>query len=130
MAGIRIHHTNLKDCTLVVRHPGGGRPSGAPAGAVRRPKDYHIHLDANGDSIVSETVWLRLQEAQRGGSPHQFVVLNEVPDPPDLIVGDATAQRKVRTFVQTPDGVRDAELQSIAQTFAPRGITPRITPSQ
>jgi hypothetical protein len=122
MAGIRIHHPTLADCTLIVRHPGGGQ---------RKAKDYHIHLDSEGDTIVSETVWQRLQEAKGSGqSPHAFIVLNEVPDPPDLVVGDPSATREVRTFVQTPDGVEDAELLSIAQSFAPRGVTPRISPSR
>lgn len=126
MAGLRIHHTTLKDCTLVVRHPGGPRPGGGQ----RRPKDYHIHLDSNGDTIVSETVWLRLQEANKGQTKkHEFVVLNEVPDPPDIVVGDTSAGIR-RTFRQDETGeIRDAEIQSVAQSFAPRGVKARITPS-
>lgn len=119
MAGVRIHHPELTNCTLLVPHPGGNG---------RRAKDYHIHLDSNGDSIVSETIWQRLQEAKASGlSGHSFVVLNEVPDPPRLVVGDPDAH-KTRTFRQAGDGVNEADLQSIAQSFAPKGVTPRISP--
>lgn len=120
MAGIRIHHPSLTNCTLLVGHPGKGK---------RKAKDYHIHLDSDGNSIVSETVWQRLQEAKQSGkSPHAFIVLNEVPDPPDILVGDTGATADIPVFRQAPSGeVEDAELLSIAQTFAPRGVKPRIT---
>lgn len=126
MSGLRIHHTSVTDATLIVRHPGGGK--GNPN---RKPKDYYVHLDSNGDTIVSETVWQRLQQAFRGQTL-PFVVLNEVPDPPDLIVGDPNAgQRFERAFRLDQDGeVRDSDLQSIAQSFAPRGVRPRITPKK
>lgn len=120
MAGIRIHHTSLKDCTLIVQHPGG---------KGRKAKDYHVHLDSNGDTIVSEAVWQRLQQATRGKkSEHSFVVLNEVPDPPDLLVGNSSAGHVERTFREDGDGeIREADIQAIAQSFAPRGVKPRIT---
>lgn len=120
MGGLRIHHPDLRACVLLVPHPGDPVTG-------RRPKDYHITLDADGDCIVSETVWRRLEEARGSGlSPHQFMVLNEVPDPPKIIVGGAPAER-VRTFRQQPNGVSDAALLSIAQQYAPPGLRPRIT---
>lgn len=81
MPGVRIHHPTLTNAVLIVPHPGD------PA-TGRRPKDYHVRLDSNGDAIVSETVWDRLQQARGSGlSDHAFIVLGEVADPPPLIVG-------------------------------------------
>jgi hypothetical protein len=130
MAGIRIHHTSLKDCTLIVHHPGRQGQGQGQGNPNRKPKDYHVHLDSEGNTIVSETVWQRIQQATRGAkAEHSFVVLNEVPDPPDLVVGNPNAGQHVeRTFRMDQDGeVRDSDLQAIAQQFAPKGVKPRIT---
>jgi hypothetical protein len=65
---------------MLVPHPGEIRSRfGKTLNKGRKPKDYRIQLDADGNCIVSETVWKRLQEA--GGN---FIVLNEVPDPPNI----------------------------------------------
>jgi hypothetical protein len=105
--GVRIHHPTLTSCTLLVPHPGD--PS-----TGRQPKDYHLRLDGHGDAIVSETVWRRLVEARTSGlSAHDFLVLNEVPDPPAQSVGDVQAEIR-RTYRQvnsalaevTPPGAR------------------------
>lgn len=123
MAGLRIHHPELRDCKLLVPHPGDARTG-------RKPKDYHITIDSEGNAIVSETVWMRLQQARASNlSPHAFLLLNEVADPPMQMVGDI-AGREVRTFRQTPEGVSDAQLLSIAQKLAPPGLAPRITTSK
>lgn len=119
MGGIRIHHGELRNCVLLVPHPGDPRTG-------RRPKDYRITLDGDGDCIVSETVWRRLEEARGSGlSPHAFIILNEVADPPAIRLGapgeTAGNAGKVRTYRQTPDGVTDEELLSIAQQVAKGG---------
>lgn len=124
MPGIRIHHPTLRGCTLLVPHPGDPRTG-------RKPKDYHIHLDENGDALVSETVWRRLQEAQASGlSAHGFIVLNEVPDPPTLVMSAEQPGVKRRTFRVEHDGkareVVDDDLRAVTQRFAPKGVTPRI----
>lgn len=121
MPGIRIHHPEARDVVLLIPHPGDPETG-------RAPKDYHIHVDADGYSIVSETVWRRLEEARGSGlSPHQFLVVNEVPDPPALVISQAEAAPLKRVMVQTPDGIKEARLQEAAQLFAPRGVTARIT---
>lgn len=121
MAGIRIHHPSLRSCVLLIPHPGD-------ANTGRNPKDYHIHLDEEGDSIVSTTVWMRLRQARDSGlSPHEFIVLNEVVNPPMIMMDENTAPRKVVVYRQHSDGVSDTELLAVAQRFAPKGIAPRIT---
>jgi hypothetical protein len=122
MAGVRIHHPTERDCTLLIPHPGDPRTG-------RRPKDYYIHVDADGDAIVSDTVWRRLVEARGSGlSPHGFIALNEVVDPPALMLSQDRPGPQKRTLRQAPDGrIVDQQLHTIAQQFAPRGITPRIT---
>lgn len=78
MPGLRIHHPTHRNCIMLVTHPGELKSRfGKTLNKGRKPKDYRIQLDNDGNCIVSETVWKRLQEA--GAS---FIVLNEVPDPP------------------------------------------------
>jgi hypothetical protein len=111
MSGLRIHHPTLRDVVLVIPHPGNAQG--------RRPKDYHIHIDNDGDAIVSETVWMRLEEARGSGlSPHKFLLMNTVLDPPTLVIGDGAPTERKRMYRQ---------MQDIAQEFAPDGVVPRIT---
>lgn len=119
MAGIRIHHPQLSSCILLVSHPGDPRTG-------RRAKDYPIHLDSEGDSIVSETVWRRLREADAAGQRHGFIVLNEVPDPPTLMIHQAGPVERRRELRLDGDRVVDPDLVRAAQVFAPAGIRPRI----
>lgn len=99
MAGVRIHHPTLTNAVLIVPHPGD------PA-TGRRPKDYHVRLDSDGNAIVSETVWDRLEQARASGlSEHAFIVLGEVKNPPDLIVGGEP--ERVPALLQEGDIVRE-----------------------
>lgn len=91
MAGIRIYHPVLRSHILRVPHPGDERTG-------RRPKDYFIQLDAEGNCIVSETVWMRLEEARLSGfSQHGLAVLNVVERPPCLQVGNDHGSLPVST---------------------------------
>lgn len=118
MSGIRIHHPSLRSCVLLVPHPGG---------SGRGSKEYHIHLDADGNSIVSLTVWSRLVEARNLGSPHAFMVLNEVFVPPTLVLARDGNGLSSRVYRQRSDGIATTDLVAVAQQFAPKGIVPRIT---
>lgn len=122
MPGLRIHHPTARSVILLVPHPGDPKTG-------RRPKDYHIHLDAHGDAIVSTTVWGRLVEAEASGlSPHGFIVLNEVADPPTLVMSAAGRAELRPAHVQGSDGaVHDVAMQAVAQKFAPKGVKARIT---
>lgn len=85
MSGIRIHHVSERNCRLLIHHPGEIRQGLFKViNKGRKPKDYPINLDNGGNAIVSETVWMRLQEA---GAAKHFIVLNEVPNPPTLVMG-------------------------------------------
>lgn len=114
--GLRIHHPIERDVILLIP-----LPAKTPEGS---PKDIHIHLDEEGDSIVSEGVWEELLEAKRSGlSAHEFIVLNEVLDPPTIIAGPRVPNQEKRTRVERrPGTIYDAELQAIAQQFAPNGL--------
>lgn len=114
MSGLRIHHPELRNCQLVIFHPG------TPATATTRgrgAKNYHIDIDNDGYAIVSETVWMRLQEAFKGGAHHSFTLINEVADPPTLHIGWGETEEK-RIYQQIND---------VAREFAPDGVVPRIT---
>lgn len=111
MAGIRIHHPTARSCKLLVHHQGEIKVNlFRTVNKGRSPKDYHITLDSEGNCIVSEKVWQRLQEAQAN-----FIVLNEVPDPPTQYVSNRD------TEVFTPAVVR--EVEGALRQLAPPGIT-------
>jgi len=114
MSGLRIWHPTLRNCVLIVPHPGNAQG--------RKPKDYHINIDNEGNAIVSERVWQRLEEARRSGlSPHDFWLMNEVLDPPTLRIGINDEQ------VETERKRIYKQVQAVAQEFAPNGVVPRIT---
>lgn len=109
--GIRIHHPNPEvwGQTVIVPHPGDPRSG-------RKPKDYHIRLDSDGNCIVSATVWRRLEEARGCGlSPHKFTVVNVVGEPPTQVMGGRPESR--RLFRQEQEALRE---------IAPNGVKPRV----
>ena len=115
MSGLRIHHPTLRNCVLIVPHPGNK--------TGRKAKDYHVHIDNEGDSIVSNVVWGRLMEAKQSGlAQHEFILMNTVLEPPTLVIGFNTEvgpdQEEKRMYKQIMD---------VAQEFAPQGVVPRIT---
>ena len=113
--GIRIHHPTLSSCMLLIPHPGRKDVNG---NVLRRPKDYHIRLDANGDCIVSETVWDFLKEARDTGfTSHEFIIVNTVSDPPAQVVGQAGPADEQRIYKQIQDAIEE---------IAPPGIKPRV----
>jgi hypothetical protein len=91
MSGLRIHHPTLRGCKLIVEHP-------------RKP--YHIRIDDDGFCIVSETIWVRLQEAAVANGQPQFTLVNEVLEPPVQTLFDPNA-RVYRTFKQVGSEVVD-----------------------
>lgn len=111
MAGIRIHHIELRDCTFLIHHPGEIKTFFRTKNRGRKPKDYHIRLDYDGNCIVSETVWTRIQEA---GSGNKFVIINEVLQPPTLHVG-----LKEGTY-DTPAVYK--EIEGAVREIAPPGV--------
>lgn len=78
MPGVRIHHATLRNAVILIRHPGEIKKTFKTYNKGRKPKDYRIQLDNEGNCIVSEVVWKRLQEA----GAKDFIILNEVADPP------------------------------------------------
>lgn len=122
--GLRIHHPTERDVILLIPIP-AKRPD---LGGI--PKDIRIHLDENGDSLISEGVWEELMLAKRVGlSAHEFVVLNEVSDPPTLLAGPGLSKLvPKRTLVEKKPGLNlDTDLQAVAQQFAPKGLKAQIT---
>lgn len=89
-------------------------------GATRAAKDYVIALDSAGRSIVSATVWKRLQEAQAVDSNPRFNLVSEIPDPPTGYAGpggdNATTTLPVRK--QIDGALRDIAPPGVKVTFA------------
>lgn len=111
--GIKIHHNELRNCTLVIAHPGD-------ASTGRKPKDYFVPIDSEGNSLVSETVWMRLEQARESGvSPHTFFIIGDTENPPPINLGfgmSPTAQQQ-EVYRQMQDAIEE---------IAPPGVQPRI----
>lgn len=114
MPGVRIHHATERNCVLLVPHPGEIKGLIRTRNRGRKPKDYRIELDNEGNAIVSDTVWRRLQEAGAN-----FIVLNEVPNPPSQIVGFVDGE------VATPAVKK--EINRAIRDIAPAGVTTYVT---
>ena len=121
MPGIRIHHPLLRSCVCIVPHPGDRRTG-------RRAKDYPITLDDDGNCIVSEVVWRRLQEARKSQlSTHNFIVLNAVENPPPIGIGWGPEKAQMIPTYREEHNHLVAAARRAAQRLAPKGIRPRIT---
>lgn len=99
MPGLRIHHPTHRNCIMQIPHPGEFKRNKKLYNKGRRPKDYQITLDNDGNAIVSETVWMRLQEADTS-----FIVLNEIKDPPSQLVGFVEGRVKVPAIYKEIQG--------------------------
>lgn len=122
--GLRIHHPTARSVVFLVPVP-ALRPD---LGGI--DTDIPIHLDENGDSIVSEGVWDELLRAKSSGySDHEFVILNEIDNPPTIMMGPGlSGSQPMRTLrEQQPGTMYESELQVIAQQFAPSGFKAQIT---
>lgn len=107
MAGVRIHHPTLRSCTFIIWE--AEHTSTGSQGGIRKAKKRPLMIDDNGDTVVSETVWRRLEEAYAAGrTQERFIVLNEVPDPPKLQIGNVSSSNEpMPTFeAQVGDAIR------------------------
>lgn len=125
MPGIRLHHRTLRagegaKLTFVVELP-------RPEGSVWQPKAcshcqkthdekcLHLHLDSNGDVIVGTKTWRTWKSHLELAG---FCLLNEVPKPPDLLIGAVPKDKD-----------RIVELRLNGHTDAPK-IAPSLTAYQ
>lgn len=108
MSGLRIHHPTLRNAVLRVPVPAKSARGAA--------KDIHVTIDPDGYSLVSEGVWNELQRAKAHGADHAFLIVNEVPDPPTLRIGDGVENHR-RTYRQEHDALRE---------LAPVGLAARV----
>lgn len=114
MSGLRIHHLTERNCLLLVPHPGEIRGLFRTRNRGRKPKEYHIRLDNEGNCIVSETIWNRLQEVGAN-----FIILNEVIDPPVQTLGFLDG------IVETPSVKK--EVNRAIKEIAPPGAKTYVT---
>jgi hypothetical protein len=79
VSGVRLHHHTKRNTIVEIPHPGRSTAHG--------PKIYRLTFDQDGDTIVSPTVFARVMEAfALLNLPPTFMVLNEVSEPPALII--------------------------------------------
>lgn len=123
MPGLRLRHPTEKNKTLIVPHPGGGEVN-------PRPKDYHIRLDGEGFTIVSEVVYKGLQECEAFGYDHQLVFVNEVDNPPTQGVGIGGAPPEsvpdFRRVGTTREGMPSSIEKMKRSGIIPEGVTARV----
>ncbi len=122
MPGLRLHHPTAKNTTLIIPHPGGGTIN-------QYPKDYHIRMDNEGNTIVSKTVYDGLQECTAFGFDHKLAYVNEVAKPPTQGVGfqpqkEAPNIERVGTTREgSPSYIENLKRDGII----PPGVTPKVT---
>jgi len=103
MSGVRIHHPTHKNCIMLVPHPGEFRRGLKIYNKGRKAKDYRIVLDAEGNCIVSETIWQRLQEAKA-----PFIILNTVENPPPQYLNMREGTYEIpATYRQLQDAIKE-----------------------
>ena len=122
MPGLRLHHPTLTDTTLIVPHPGGGE-------ICPGPKDFHIRIDSEGNTIVSETVWRGLQECKGYGFDHQLAYVNEVANPPTQGIGfqPPTEQPNIERVGTIREGSPSFIEKMKREGIIPKGVEPTIT---
>ena len=87
MPGVRVHHPTLRSGRYTVETPRQqyGVPYACPiCKRLHYYKAHHIELDDNGNGIVSEGVLEELRYAGMAG----LEIVNEVPKPPPVTIGD------------------------------------------
>lgn len=100
MPGVRLLHATARNCVVTIEHPQRPIPSMlCPTCNVRHTlKTYHLWLDDSGGTIVSETVYRRLQEC---GLPN-LAVESEVVKPPTQTIGFNRQTRKLEVVRARP----------------------------
>ena len=117
---VRIHHPTVRSTTFWLHEEGGVTPEG-----VRRfPKSRPLDLDADGNTIVVDGVWQRICEgAAAGRLINEFIVLNEVKDPPDQRVRVGVPLDHGELMPQVEQRIADA-IRAIAPAVRSVSITP------
>lgn len=97
MAGVRLHHPTMRSTVLAVELD---QPYPVPyicplCTSVHMNKVIHLHLDSEGNTIVSEQVHAALRKVDSG-----MFTDNPVASPPPLFVGDV--EQPKREIVAAP----------------------------
>lgn len=111
MSGLRIYHPTVRSGIVQVPVP--------PKTEFGTSKLVNVIVDDTGHAMVSEGVWSELELAASNGQQHGFLIMNEVPDPPALVVGG------------DPDFGRNTYLveQEALREIAPAGVTTHVVDS-
>ena len=108
MSGLRIYHPEVRSAVVVIPVP--------PKGAQGTAKEVQIVVDDTGHSLVSEGVWAEIDLALQAGNNAGFIIINEVPDPPALLVGGEADFGRQTVRVEA-DALR---------TIAPAGVNVQV----
>lgn len=109
MPSVRLRHPSFRNLTFAVVHH---RPYREPlfcasCGLVHTHKTYHLHLDAQGEVVVSEVIFERLSELE--GLPLRKVGIERNPQPMTLTVPPAGVNGVVQvpTQIFVPKDLRE-----------------------
>ena len=108
--GVRLHHPTLRSCVYTLLHegrplrfkPGAAQPVCAVCLTTHTVKTYHLWLDGQGDTVVSEVVFERIKEA----GLDELKVLGQV-EPEPLVVGLGTPVREAHVVAREKKGIKD-----------------------
>lgn len=94
MAGIRLHHPQLKNCVLAVEAVRAYKqPYQCPlCGTTHLHKTIHLTLDNEGDVIVSRKAWNELKDLP--GLPVEMQ--NPVKEPPAIVLSMDGQQNELK----------------------------------
>lgn len=108
MPGLRIYHPEVRSTVVLVPLP--------PKTAQGSAKEVQIVVDDSGHALVSEGVWEELVLAKNAGNNAGFIIINEVADPPPLVLGSGPDFGRPTVRVE----------QDALREIAPAGVHVRV----
>ena len=117
MPGLRIYHPSVRSAVVLVPVP--------PKGEGGSAKEVQIVVDSEGHALVSEGVWEEIDLALSAGNDAGFIILNEVPDPPALIVG-GEADFGRQTLRVEQDALREIAPAGVNVQVVEHGLPPSV----
>lgn len=102
MSGVQIHHSELRDQTLVFEMPDWRYPVPFLCPACERThthKAVHLRFDAVGDCVVAEETWDKIKDHLAG----VVTVGKKISDPEPMTVAMGNGYREVFQVVRMED---------------------------
>lgn len=120
MPGLRIKHPTLTSGILQIPIPAKTDQG--------TDKSVQLVLDDEGCVLVSQGVWDEIMEgAENQGLPTGLLILNEVPDPPELVVGGNHPEMGRPTYTLEREALRQIAPAAVVARTVEHPINVRST---